>query len=240
MKTSIDLSPDDPRLEGWYHTIELGNGLTTKGDLDLRPTTHVLPKSLEGKTALDVGTANGFWAFEMEDRGADVTAIDVENWEDFDTLPWIHLGPGKTEPQFEFARTMRGSRVKRKVCNVYDLSPDLGMFDFVFCGSLLMHLQNPLKALVNIRSVTTEQATIMTLLDQDIEELHPDRPWARFGHRYPDLEKGQLGSACIYWAFNTTGLVEAMEYAGFETTEAKEPVQMFPPDGKCAVVVGYP
>src|SRR6185503_9102837 len=131
---------------------------------DLRDTVDLhLPESLAGKTALDVGTCDGFWAFEMEDRGAQVTAIDVETWRDFDFLPWVREAQGperdnRTGGRFRLARAMRGSSVERKICSVYDLSPELGTFDFVFCGSLLMHLQNPLWALVNICSVTKEKA----------------------------------------------------------------------------------
>src|SRR5262245_62521924 len=64
---------DDPQLENWYHTIELGNGLVSRGFYDHRPVVNCygLPDSLCGKTALDIGTADGFWAFEMERRGAE-------------------------------------------------------------------------------------------------------------------------------------------------------------------------
>jgi len=46
------------------------------------------PTSLEGKTALDAGTGDGFFAFEMERRGAErVVAIDVARVADCDWLP---------------------------------------------------------------------------------------------------------------------------------------------------------
>jgi tRNA (mo5U34)-methyltransferase len=135
---------------------------------------------------------------------------------------------------------MRGSHIERVICNVYDLSPKIaGTFDVVFCGSLLMHLQNPLKALVNIRSVTEEMAIIVTLLSEELEQTAPDKPLASFGHRWPDLEIGQLGENCLYWHFNTKGLQEMMEYAQFRT-QPLAPVRLAPTDIVCAVVVGYP
>ncbi len=69
---NLPTQPDDPRLDQWYHTIDLGNGLTTRGIFDHRSVVHCygLPESLEGKTCLDVGTGDGFFAFEMERRGA--------------------------------------------------------------------------------------------------------------------------------------------------------------------------
>src|SRR3546814_5901121 len=56
----------------WYHTIDLGNGVVTPGEYDHRPAVrHVpLPDRLDGLRCLDVGTHDGFWAFEMERRGA--------------------------------------------------------------------------------------------------------------------------------------------------------------------------
>jgi tRNA (mo5U34)-methyltransferase len=245
-------SIDDPRLVGWYHTVDLGNGLRSNARFDLRSTVdlHGLPESLEGKTALDVGTCDGFWAFEMERRSAErVVAIDIERMGDFDWLPSVKASRGRVinkrlDHYFWLAHAIRGSRVEHKLCSVYDLSPgSVGTFDVVFCGSLLMHLHNPLKALVNICSVTREMAIIVTLLSEEIERVAPDQPLLLFGHRGPDLEieaRPQLGAACVYWHVNTRGLQELMEYAGFARTERLEPVRLMPGGDMCAVVVGYP
>ena len=230
---------------GWYHTLELAPGLETEGWFDLRPDVprYGLPERMDGMRALEVGTWDGFWAFEMERRGADVVAIDVEQWGDFDWLPWIRESKGAqietpSDGHFWTAHEMRGSKVDRRICNVYDLSPDsVGVFDIVFCGSLLLHLKDPLKALVNIRSVTRERATIVTLLDEEIEQYVPGKPWVSVGHRPAE---SRLGEACIYWKFSTKGLQELMEYAGFSRTEPLEPVPMPPTQNRSAVVVGYP
>ena len=88
---------DDPRLREWYHTIELGNGLLSRGRYDHRSIVdcYGLPESLEGKTAL-AWTCDGFWAFELERRGSQqVVAIDVERWGDFDFLPRIRNAMGQ-------------------------------------------------------------------------------------------------------------------------------------------------
>ena len=160
---SLPQQHDDPRLKNWYHTIELGNGLVSKGAYDHRTIVdrYGIPASLRGKTALDIGTFDGFWAFELERRGADrVVAIDVANIGEFDWLPSMRatLGDaGRRESNFRMAHAMRRSRVDRRICSVYDLSPEsVGTFDVVFCGDVLLHLFNPLKALINIRSVTRE------------------------------------------------------------------------------------
>jgi tRNA (mo5U34)-methyltransferase len=69
--------PTDPP---WWHTIELPDGRITPGGWDLRPTAARIPwpGDLRGMRCLDVGTMDGFWAFEMERRGAaDVVALDL-------------------------------------------------------------------------------------------------------------------------------------------------------------------
>ena len=65
----------------WYHTIDVAPGLTTKGWFDLRPyvSHYGLPERMDGMRALDIGTWYGFWAFEMERRGATVVALDVDH-----------------------------------------------------------------------------------------------------------------------------------------------------------------
>src|SRR5579862_4659707 len=64
----------------WYHTLELGHGVVTPGWFDTRPAVCAVrfPASLAGVRCLDVATFDGFWAFEMERRGAaEVVAIDL-------------------------------------------------------------------------------------------------------------------------------------------------------------------
>ncbi len=233
---------DDPRLAGWYHTIELGNGLVSRGFNDHRTIVDLpgIPASLAGKTALDVGTFDGFWAFELERRGAQVTAIDVAKLADFDWLPRIRAGLGadaEKTSNFDLARRMRGSKVERRVLSVYDLSPEkTGMFDVVFCGDVLLHLFNPLQALINIHSVTREMAIVFTSVDVEIERLKSQRPWLSFGLRR--FEK-VIGDHNTYWVLTTRALQEMMEYAGFAVT-APQPLFAIPPTGiPTTSVVGY-
>jgi tRNA (mo5U34)-methyltransferase len=142
---------------GWYHTIELAPGVVTEGMFDLRP--HVgrfgLPERLDGLRVLDVGTWDGFWAFEMERRGAaEVVALDLDDERLLDypprrrppTFPEAPRGAG-----FAVAREALGSAVHRIVTSIYDADPaELGTFDVVFCGMVLIHLRDQLLALERI------------------------------------------------------------------------------------------
>jgi tRNA (mo5U34)-methyltransferase len=140
----------------WYHTLELTPEYTTPGMFDLRPVVDLygLPERMDGMRALDVGTWDGFWAFEMERRGADVTALDLDDMKDLDwpairrpeVFPDTKRGDG-----FRLAKELKGSQVDRVNRSVYHALPeDLGQFDVVFCGSVIIHLRDQVLALERI------------------------------------------------------------------------------------------
>lgn len=170
-----DLSDEVDSLS-WYHTIEMPDGRVTSGQFDHRLLVprYGLPVDMTGQQALDVATFDGFWAFEMERRGAAVTAVDLDSMTGLDfpskarvalaSMPLPVMGRG-----FEVARAALGSQVRKVVRNVYDLNPDdLGTFDFVHVGDLLLHLRRPLAALEAIRSVTRHAALIVDVVDPQL------------------------------------------------------------------------
>jgi tRNA (mo5U34)-methyltransferase len=60
------------------------------------------------------------------------------------------------------------SKAQRKLINIYDVSPEtVGTYDLVFCGSVLPHLTDPIKALWRIQSVTKEMAIVATCISRD-------------------------------------------------------------------------
>jgi len=83
----LGLRPDP--LSFWYHTVDLGDGLVTPGSFDYRAAIAEfgLPASMAGMTALDVGSATGFFAFELERRGAAVTSIELPALSQWDCFP---------------------------------------------------------------------------------------------------------------------------------------------------------
>jgi tRNA (mo5U34)-methyltransferase len=142
----------------WYHTQELAPGVVTPGMFDLRP--HVdryrVPDDLSGMRVLDVGTFEGFWAFELERRGAEVVALDVDDLQDLDWPPRLRPAPDAERRGGGFALAHRAleSRVERVAMPVYEARPErLGHFDLVFCGSVMIHLRNPMLALERIAAL---------------------------------------------------------------------------------------
>src|SRR4051812_29410108 len=80
---------EQAKTRTWYHTLDFGDGVVTDGWFDLRADVHHyhLPEDMTGMRALEVGTWDGFWAFEMERRGAEVVAIDLDDERKLDWPP---------------------------------------------------------------------------------------------------------------------------------------------------------
>jgi tRNA (mo5U34)-methyltransferase len=200
----------------WYHTLELAPGVVTPGWFDTRtiPAKLPYPASLQGKRCLDIGTFDGFWAFELERRGADeVVAIDV-----IDPLGWdwpagsadetiraIGRRKGRGEG-FTVAAQAFGSKVRRLERSVYQLDPsEDGLFDFVYLGSLLLHLRDPVGALMRVRSVCTGQLLVVDAVDLGLSLSHPRRPMATLD---------AVGQPW-WWKPNLAGLARMVEASGF-------------------------
>lgn len=143
----------------WYHTQELAPGLVTPGMFDLRPLigNYGIPDDLSGKRVLDVGTFEGFWAFELERRGAEVVALDIDRLQDLDWPP--RLRPAEDEQRgegFQLAKEALGSKVERVGSTIYEATPEKlgGTFDLVFCGSVLIHVRDPMLALERMAALS--------------------------------------------------------------------------------------
>ena len=136
---------------GWWHSFELPDGSIIEGRCNLyglkeRLANFPIDADLTGKRVLDVGTWDGWYAFEMAKRGAEVVAIDC--WDN---------------PRFYEMRRMLGleTQVEYQLMDVYDISPaTLGYFDIVIFFGVLYHLKHPLLALEKICAVTRELACV--------------------------------------------------------------------------------
>jgi tRNA (mo5U34)-methyltransferase len=198
----------------WYHTIELPNGVTTPGQFDHRPllARYGLPDDMTGMRALDVATFNGFWAFEMERRGAEVIAIDLDDPHEWDYPKPIkrlvdEIGDmGAINEGYDIAHEALGSSVQRKRCSVYELDPSaLGMFDLVHCGDLLLHLREPLAALERMRSVTSGSLLLADGVDADA-------PGGAYG---PTIQYMGGWDDLLWWVPSVDALAQMVVDAGF-------------------------
>jgi tRNA (mo5U34)-methyltransferase len=210
-------------IEGhaWWHVIEVAPGVVTPGGWDLRPTADRMPwpASVDGLRCLDVGTMDGFWAFELERRGAgEVLAIDLADPERQDS-PVRERGSRTEQARprrgdaFRVAAELLGSRAAYRDLSVYDLHPrDVGEFDLIVMGYVLQMLRDPLRGLEAVRSVCRGHLILLDTVSRPLT-LFPS-PLARIDARRDGSE---------WFVFNRRGLRKALELAGFEV-EAMTPI----------------
>ena len=202
----------------WYHTIAMPDGSVTPGMFDLRGIARRVPwpEKIKGARCLDIGTCDGFWAFEMEKRGAaEVMAIDVADANDVDLTWEARRRLSETTPvprgtraaeRFEIARQALGSGVDRVGCSIYNLDPlTHGKFDVVFIGTLLIHLRDPIQALERVREVCRGELVMVECIDAPLDLFARGIACARLA-AYP----GQ------WWRHNAAGLSRLLRVAGFE------------------------
>jgi tRNA (mo5U34)-methyltransferase len=178
----------------WWHTIDVAPGVVTPGSWELRAAAQRMPwpagGDLRGLRCLDIGTMDGFWAFEMERRGAgEVIASDL-----------------RARPTYALAAELLSSQVSFLELNVYDLDPAVhGRFDLVFMGYVAELLHDPIGAFHAIRRVCTGSVIVLDQVSLPLS-LFP-RPLARVAAR-PGYQE--------WFMFNHRGFERALDEAGFE------------------------
>lgn len=142
---SSALRPDEIRelvagVRQWHHRMHFPHGISSPGAYNPGDLFRRLGLTdLRGKRVLDIGTRDGFFAFECEKLGAQVVAIDSVAVE---------------RTGFAAARKILGSTVDYQVANVYDMTPErFGEFDVVLFLGVLYHLRHPLLALDRLRAL---------------------------------------------------------------------------------------
>jgi tRNA (mo5U34)-methyltransferase len=200
----------------WWHAIEVVPGVLTPGGWDLRATALQLPwpASLHGMRCLDVGTMDGFWAFELERRGAgEVMAIDVLEATRLDHFVADRLRGERhrrdSERNFAVAAELLGSRAELRDLSVYDLDPaEVGRFDLVVMGYVLQMLRDPLRALEAVRRVCGGHLILLDTVSRPLDLL--PGPLARLDGRRDGSE---------WFVFNRRGLRKALKVAGWDVEE---------------------
>jgi tRNA (mo5U34)-methyltransferase len=196
----IDFSRELARL-GWYHSMQFPDGEVITGFTPLpvlrdRYAELDLPADLHGKRTLDIGAWDGWFSFEMERHGADVTAVDVAEI-----------------PNFIYAHGRFKSKVKYIIADIVDLDPqELGQFDYVLFLGVLYHVRHPLLALERVCALTIEKAIVDSFV-VDAREPGIARPSIPFAEFY---EADELGGQIDNWWGPTTACLMAMcRAAGF-------------------------
>ena len=138
-----------PKLIGrvCYHRYELEAGLFTPGNfIEVEPKRCLdelgVPSDLSGLRALDIGAWDGPFTFELERRGAQVTALDIQD-------------PDVTV--FNAVKEIKNSSATYVCGSVYDARPEtLGTYDLVLFVGVYYHLKNPALSLQRIRRLLND------------------------------------------------------------------------------------
>lgn len=181
-------SPDDCFF---YHAMDLPGFGTVKAESywDLRGrfedyTGHV---DLRGKRFLEIGTASGFVSFEAESRGAEVVSFDMEHAEQRQLVPNRGVAPDRKDVTaawndqlkqsrheldrlknaYWLAHRALGSRAQAFYGDIYHIPEELGPFDVVFFGLVLVHIRDPLWALYQGARLCRETVVITERIYDD-------------------------------------------------------------------------
>lgn len=220
---TLDLQTAVTSFPFWYHRIELPGGITTPGWAPLAADVYRIPEDMTGMRVLDVGSWDGYWAFEAMKRGAsEVLAID-----DFsDYLGTLETEDRKAWGTFDLCREALGFSpdvCRREEMSVYEVTPDrVGKFDVVFFFGTLYHLRYPLLALDLLSSVCENQIFIETAILDDYSPYQGGigrgysggQPVMEF---YPNSEYGN--NVTNWWAPSLSCLGLLTMAAGFEDVE---------------------
>jgi tRNA (mo5U34)-methyltransferase len=133
----------------WYHTFkELGLDVSGVDSLEgVRWKAKAIPDNLNGKSVLDIGTWDGYFAFLCERRGASrVVAID-------------NLAHGWGMATFEYAKSQLSSKVEFRKADIRYF--DVGeKFDVVLYMGVYYHMPDPYSGFGKISLLTRDLAVI--------------------------------------------------------------------------------
>ena len=224
----------------WWHSIDLGHGVVTPGHKPpavLRAELDALAlPDLRGKSVLDIGGWDGYFAFAAERRGAArVAVVDHYMWamdspgqqaywrrcrqDGITPRPYHETEfwhpetlPGKRG--FDLAREALGSGVEAIVADFMETDLEaLGAWDVVLYLGVLYHMEDPLRALRRVAAVTRELAVVETEAFA-ITAFEHEALW-RF---FPGAELN--GDVSNWWAPNLPALGGALTAAGFSDVRA--------------------
>jgi tRNA (mo5U34)-methyltransferase len=205
----------------WFHTFSLAPGVYTPGFArDHRYRPQVLgTERLRGRSVLDIGSFDGFYAFLAEARGASrVVAVDNEQYVD-----WIRGRFGlELEPAagFEAIHTLLSSRVEYRVLDALDVGQLGERFDVVLCFGMLHRVSDPVAVLSALAAVLEPGGEIiLETYGSTLDDETPALEVHGSGDVYP-------GDDFVYWGFPPEGLRRLAGLAGLHSVEIVDQVDI--------------
>jgi tRNA (mo5U34)-methyltransferase len=207
----------------WFHTFALNRraGIYTPGAArDHRYRVSALPVDLAGKTVLDVGTFDGFYAFLAERRGAArVVAVDNEQYRLWVAARWnLTLRGGEG---FRVIHRLVDSAVEYRRMDARDLARLDERFDLVYCFGLLHRVESPIELLRSLRICTAATGAVLV-------ETYGIDPDDCSGPSIRVSEPGEVYQRddYVYWGFGHAALERLARIAGFSRAVPLADVQV--------------
>ena len=196
----------------WFHTFRLdGAGVYTPGVArDHRYRLPFLPADLHGRSVLDVGTFDGFYAFLAEARGARrVVAVDNEQYREWVRARWgVELEGGEG---FRTIAELSHSAVEYRVLDAFDLDALREQFDLILCFGILHRVEDPLGLLSVLRRRLAPGGEVLVetygVGDRALE--------AEAAVRVFEAGEVYANDDFVYWGFTGEGLSRLARHAGF-------------------------
>ena len=189
------------RVGPWFHNIELALGIRTREvnpAPEWRPVNFpyerwkafrdVIPADLSGRRVLDIGSAEGFFAFELARRGARVVAVDAA---------------AKMIKRLKFAADVLhlSDKIEARI-GTAEMLDTSERYDAVLCLALLYHLQSPFTFLQKL-SELSDTIYLESAIDRG------ERPYLFF-------KPPRQGVDTIpKWFPTRVCIVEMLKYCGF-------------------------
>jgi tRNA (mo5U34)-methyltransferase len=205
----------------WFHTFNLAPGIYTPGlARDHRYRPQVLgAERLDGRSVLDIGTFDGFYAYLAEARGARrVVGVDNEQYVD-----WIRGRFGiELEPAagFHAIHKLLDSKVEYRVLDALDVAELGERFDVVLCFGMLHRVSDPVAVLSALAGVLEPDGEI--ILETYGSALDDDTPAIEV-HGSGDV---YAGDDFVYWGFPAEGLRRLARLAGLGSVEIVDKVEV--------------
>jgi len=195
----------------WFHSIDFGDGLAARGaktaEYIAGECEAILgPVNLHGTTLLDIGSYNGFYAFEAKRRGAaSVTASDSVVWNN----------AKRARESFELARSLLKSDVAALEIDPTEITKAaVGVFDVVLYLGVFYHLIDPIACTRGI----SECAGRLLIIETHLDALAINRPAMIF---YPGSELNN--SPTNWWGPNHAAVAGMLNTAGFDDVRIVTP-----------------
>ncbi len=210
-----------PNECAFFHVVDLPGHGPTNGSWDFRKTEkeYLGNVDLAGKRVLELGTATGSHAFYMESVGAKVVAYDLspdfewdllldENEDEEKVRELMRNGIKRINNSFLFCREKLQSKVQPAYGSIYNIPKDLGDFDIVTFGSILLHVRDPIGALLS----TLKRVKDKVIITDRMPPWDEEKPFMEF---IPKMEFKKPWGGWTWWFISPTVYSQVLNLAGF-------------------------